>query len=70
MLVVNKIPQGEEPLNVPLWTIKMWIQIHDLPKGFMSEGVGKQLGDFFGEYVAYDEKNNSSIWVDYMRIKI
>lgn len=48
MLVVNKIPQGEEPLNVPLWTIKMWIQIHDLPKGFMSEGVGKQLGDFFG----------------------
>lgn len=48
----------------------MWIQIHDLPKGFMSKVVGKQLGDFFGEFVQYDAKNNSSIWMEYMRIKI
>ncbi|KAL8107081.1 hypothetical protein AgCh_023757 [Apium graveolens] len=70
MLVVSKIPSGKEPPNVPLWALEMWIQIHDLPKGFMSEVVGKQLGDFFGEFVLYDAKNNSSIWVEYMRLKI
>ncbi|XP_074346822.1 uncharacterized protein LOC141685625 [Apium graveolens] len=70
MLVISKIPTVDEPLNVPLWFMEMWIQVHDLPKGFMSEAVGKQLGDFFGEFVAYDVKNNSSILVEYMRIKI
>lgn len=70
MLVVSKIPSGEEPVDVPLWSLEIWIQIYDLPKGFMSEAVRKQLGDFFGEFVMYDAKNNSSIWVEYMRIKI
>lgn len=48
----------------------MWVQIHDLPKGFMSELVEKQLGDFYGEFMQYDAKNNSIIWMKYMRIKI
>lgn len=70
MLIVNRIPIGEEPLNVPLWSLELWIQIHDLSKGFMSEAVGKQLWDFFGEFVMCDAKNNSSIWMGYMCIKI
>lgn len=70
MLIVSTIPPGMEPLKVPLWHLEMWIQIHDLPTGFMSEAVGKQLGDFFGEFLLYDARNNSSIWMEYMRIKI
>lgn len=70
MLIISRIPAGEEPLKVPLWFIDIWIQIHDLPTGFMSEVVGKQLGDFFGEFLMYDAKNNSSIWMEYMRLKI
>lgn len=70
MLALAVIPQGEEPWRVPLVHINMWIQIHDLPTGFMSEGVGKQLGDFFGEFLEYDHKNNSSIWREFMRIRV
>lgn len=70
MLVVSKISPGMKPLNVPLWHLEIWIQIHDLPTGFMSEAVGKQLGDFFGDFLMYDVKNNASIWMEYMRIKI
>lgn len=36
----------------------------------MTKAVGKQLGDFFGQFVEYDSKNNSSIWREYMRLKI
>lgn len=36
----------------------------------MSEAVGHQLGNFFGEFVSYDPKNDSSIWRECMRIKI
>lgn len=36
----------------------------------MSESVGKQLGDSFRDFLIYDDKNNSSIWMKYMRIRI
>lgn len=70
MLLIDVIPQGVDPLRLQLWFLNMWIQIHDLPNGFMSEAVGKQLGNFFGEFLLYDNKNNSSIWRECMRIKI
>lgn len=40
-LVVNTINAGEDPLKVPLVDVNFWIQIHNLPPGYMSEGVGK-----------------------------
>lgn len=70
MLLIQEIGLGEEPLKVALWHLDIWIQIHDLPNGFMSEVVGQQLGNFFGSFVTYDPKNNSTIWREYMRIKI
>lgn len=70
MLCFDVIPDGEDPLKVPLWYLKIWIQVHDLPTGLMTEPVGKQLGDFFGEFLEYDHKNNTSIWRESMRIKI
>lgn len=70
MLVLANIPRGEEPSGVPLWHINIWIQIHNLPTGLMTEGVGKQLCDFFGVFLEYDHKNNSSIWRESMRLRV
>lgn len=36
----------------------------------MSEVVGKQLGNFFGNFIQYDLNNNSSIWREFMRLRI
>lgn len=70
MLLVDIIPMWIDPLKVQLWSLKIWIQIHDLPNGFMTEAVGKQLGNFFGEFLQYDANNDTSIWRECMRIKI
>lgn len=70
LLVLNYIKSGEEPSRVPLFEVDFWIQIHDLPVGYMSEAVGKQLGNFFGSFLQYDSKNNSSIWREFMRLRI
>lgn len=35
MIVMAEIPNGEEPLNVPLWYVNMWMQIYDIPSGLM-----------------------------------
>lgn len=70
MLVMEEVPKGEDPLSVQLWNVNMWIQIHELPSGFMSEIVGKQLGNFFGTFIEYDNKNNTSTWKEFMRIRV
>lgn len=70
MLALSSIPNGEDPVKVPLWHFSLWIQIYDLPSGFMNENVGRQLGNFFGEFLQYDEKNDASIWREFMRLKI
>lgn len=70
MLVLESVSPGENPLKVQLWHLNIWIQIHDLPMGVMMESVGKQLGNFFGEFLEYDTKNNTSIWRECMRVRI
>lgn len=70
MLIVDIISSREDLLKVPLWYLNIWIQIHDLPTGYMSESVGKQLGNFFGGFLSYNMKNNTSIWRECMRLKV
>lgn len=70
MLVTNVIQAGEDPTKVVLNEVESWIQIYDLPSGYMFESIGKQLGNFFGKFVMYDPSNNSSIWREYMQLKI
>lgn len=70
MLVISTISRGMDPLEVPLFLLFFWVQLHGLPNGFMTESAGKQLGNFFGTFLLYDPNNNSSIWRECMRIKI
>lgn len=70
LLVISIIKVGEDPSQVPLFEVDFWIQIHGLPVGYMSEVVGKQLGNFFGSFLHYDTKNNSGIWREFMRLII
>lgn len=70
LLVVNVVKAGEDPVKVSLVEVDFWIQIHDLPVGYMTEVVGKQLGNFFGVFLQYDAKNNSSIWREFMRLRV
>lgn len=70
LLVTSVIKQGEDPTKVLLVYADFWIQIYDLPVGFMSEAVGKQLSNFFGSFIQYDAKNNSNIWREFMRLRV
>ncbi|XP_063942974.1 uncharacterized protein LOC135150542 [Daucus carota subsp. sativus] len=70
ILVFNTVGNGEDPTKVLLNEVEFWIQIYDLPVGYMSESIGKQLGNFFGTFVQYDSSNNKSIWREFMRIRI
>ncbi|KAL4290028.1 hypothetical protein GQ457_14G002670 [Hibiscus cannabinus] len=52
-------------MTIPLVYLNVRVQIHDLPFGYMSESVAKQLGNFVGSFLTYD---TSAIGLGYRRI--
>ncbi|XVF65074.1 hypothetical protein PTKIN_Ptkin09bG0217600 [Pterospermum kingtungense] len=50
------------------WSSVWWA--YDLPTGFISLDVGKQLSNYIGKFIDYDVSNNSSFWRNYMRIMV
>nr|XP_017250903.1 PREDICTED: uncharacterized protein LOC108221543 [Daucus carota subsp. sativus] len=70
MVALETVGVGQNPASVQPCFLNMWIQLYNLPVGYMLETVGKQLGNFFGEFLEYDVKNSTSIWRECMRIRI
>ncbi|KEH17512.1 uncharacterized protein [Medicago truncatula] len=70
LLMLNVVPANGNPNQVALQFVPFWIQVHDLPTGFMSEKVGKDIANHIGEFLEYDAKNNSNFLHTYMRIRV
>ncbi|XP_057791346.1 uncharacterized protein LOC131008489 [Salvia miltiorrhiza] len=69
-LILHHLRRGEFPLKVPLDTLPFWVQIHDLPAGYLTEGIGKLLGKFIGTFLEYDSTNSTGVWRQYMRVRV
>ncbi|MBA0880649.1 hypothetical protein Goshw_021986 [Gossypium schwendimanii] len=65
LLVLHWLKEGEYPLSVQLNWVDFWMIIHDLPLGFMSKAIAKQLGSFIGAFLEYD---TSTTQLGYKRI--
>jgi hypothetical protein len=70
MLILGSMAEANVPSQVPLYTVPFWVQVHNIPVGSMSEKNGKQIAASLGEFLEYDEKNNSNFWRKYMRIRV
>lgn len=66
----HKLEKANDPIQVPIFATNFWVQIHNLPPGCMSEGMARQLGNFFGEFLDYDTSIFSKGVTKYMRIKV
>ncbi|KAK6147743.1 hypothetical protein DH2020_018655 [Rehmannia glutinosa] len=70
MLITKRLLIGEQPSKVLLFNVEIWVQVYDLPFGFMTEKVGKSIGNFIGSYVEADQHSFSGVWQNYMRIRV
>ncbi|MBA0624246.1 hypothetical protein Godav_009635 [Gossypium davidsonii] len=46
-------------MQVPLYHVDFWVQIHDLLAGLMFKGMAKQFGGFLGKFLDYDARSIS-----------
>jgi 14-3-3 protein epsilon len=67
LLLLHRLVEGDVP---PQIHVDFWVRIHELQVGYMSLGIGKQLGDFIGTSVDYDTIKNNGARRSYMRIRV
>ncbi|XP_019200260.1 PREDICTED: uncharacterized protein LOC109193890 [Ipomoea nil] len=61
---------GEDPTQVVLSTVDIWLQVFDLPPGYRTVKVLEKIGDFAGVFLHVDDRNFTRPWVSYYRIRI
>lgn len=69
-LIMKRLKEGDNPRSIELNTLDLWVQIHDLKVGFMSEKVVKQIGDYIGSFVESCSSNFVGVWREYMRVRV
>lgn len=47
---------------------EMWVQVYDIPRGFLSENILKNVGASIGKYVKSDTHNFEGAWKTYVRV--
>lgn len=69
-LVLKRLNEGDQPMNVVLNQVEFWIQVHDVPCGFMTEAIAVQIGNMLGTFVLNDPENFGGNWKSYLRIRV
>ncbi|XP_017217178.1 uncharacterized protein LOC108194750 [Daucus carota subsp. sativus] len=70
VLIISRMQQGINPKCIPLNSIDLWVQIHDLQPGLMSEKIITEVGNEIGKYVCSCPTNFKGVWREYMRIRV
>lgn len=69
-LIIARMQEGENPHCVLLNTIDLWVQVHDLKPGFMSEAILKEVGKYIGGFVESCSRNFVGGWKEYLRVRV
>lgn len=70
MLVLTQVDIGEDPLAITLNELQMWVQIYDIPHGFLSENILKSVGSSIGWYIHSDLTTFTGGWKPYARTRV
>ncbi|XP_074355733.1 uncharacterized protein LOC141695383 [Apium graveolens] len=70
LLAYHRLEGNEDPHLVNLHTSDMWVQVYDLPKGFNSEQIFMNIGNFVGKFVKSDPANLSGGWRMNARVRV
>lgn len=69
-LIISRMKDGEIPKAVDLNILDLWVQIHNLRAGFMSENIIKEIGNYVGKFIESCLRNFIGGWKDYLRVRV
>lgn len=70
-VLAPKLLEGSEDSHmVVLNNLPIWVQVLQLPTGFMFKVIAKDIDNKLGGFIASDPKNFSEVWRPYMCIRV
>lgn len=69
-LVIHRLKEGDDPRAVSLNKLDIWVQLHGISPGFMSQRVVKDIRNYIGAFVESDGNNFVGVWRDYLRVRV
>lgn len=69
-LVFARMKEGDIPRAISLNSMDLWVQIHDLHAGFMTENVVREVGNYIGNFVESCPSNFTGVWREYLRVRV
>ncbi|XP_031126222.1 uncharacterized protein LOC116028601 [Ipomoea triloba] len=69
LVLLRRLEDGDDPMIVALTKASFWIQMHDVPVGFMSDKVARMIGNHVGIYEQSDSRSFDGIWRTFIRVR-
>lgn len=69
-LIYERVKPADDLQNVELEMSTLWVQVHALPAGLMSDAVARGIGTKLGTFIESDPNNYSGAWRPYMRLRV
>lgn len=69
-LVFVRLLPGDDSRSIPINKIDLWVQLHNMSPGFMSQRVVQDIGNYIGEYVESDVNNFIGVCREYLRVRV
>lgn len=69
-LLFERLKPGDNPRTMVLNKLELWVQLHGMSAGFMSQRVVKDIGNHIGVFVESDPNNFVGVWRDYLRVRV
>ncbi|XP_019167834.1 PREDICTED: uncharacterized protein LOC109163540 [Ipomoea nil] len=69
-LLCQPLHGNDNPTQVALNTVDLWVQVFDLRIGYRTEKVLEKVGDFVGVYLRVDDRNFMRPWATFYRVRV
>lgn len=67
-LIFERMKEGDNPRMMEINKLDLWVQLHGMNAGFMSQRVVTDVDNYIGKFVVSDENNFAGFWREYLRV--
>lgn len=69
-LIYKRLKAGDNPREIVLNKMDIWVQLHEMNPGFMDQRVVTDNGSYIGSFVESDQNSFIRVWRDYICVRV
>lgn len=69
-LIFERLKEGDNPRTKQINNLEIWVQLHGMGAGFMSQRVVTDVGNYIGKFIESDANNFVGVWREFIRIRV